>query len=56
VEFGVGIGEYRGVVRVPRRVFTTPTSSATDPRALREAYYLQQTRFESIAERKIRRR
>ena len=56
MEFGVGIGEYRGVVRVPRRVFTTPTSSATDPRALREAYYLQQTRFESIAERKIRRR
>jgi len=54
VEFGVEIGEYRGVVRVPRRVFQRllperPTLSA-------EAYYLQRTRFESVAERKLRRR
>jgi hypothetical protein len=41
VEFGVEIGEHSGVVRVPRCV---------------EAYYLQRTRFESIAERKLRRR
>ena len=57
VEFGVEIGEYRGVVRVPLRVFQRllllerPT-----PERCVEAYYLQRTRFERIAERKLRRR
>jgi len=46
VEFGVEIGEYRGVVRVPR-----PT-----PERCVEAYYLERTRFERIAERKLQRR
>jgi hypothetical protein len=46
VEFGVEIGEYRGVVTVPRRVF----------QRLLKAYYLQRTDFGSIAERKLRRR
>src|SRR6185312_5937808 len=56
VEFGVEIGEYRGVVRVPRRVFQGLLSERPTPERCVEAYYLQHTRFESIAERKLRRR
>src|SRR5215813_14187173 len=56
VEFGVEIGEYRGVVRVPRRVFQRLLSDRPTPERCVEAYYLQRTRFESIAERKLRRR
>jgi hypothetical protein len=56
VEFGVEIGKYRGVVRVPRRVFQRLLPERPTPERCVEAYYLQQTRFESIAERKLRRR
>jgi hypothetical protein len=56
VEFGVEIGEYRGVVRVPRRVFQRLLPKWPTPERCVEAYYLQRTRFESIAERKLRRR
>ena len=56
VEFGVEIGEYRGVVRLPRRVFQGLLSERPTPERCVEAYYLQRTRFESIAERKLRRR
>src|ERR1700758_4758911 len=56
VEFGVEIGEYRGVVRVPRRVFQRILPERPTPERCVEAYYLQRTRFESIAERKLRRR
>jgi Protein of unknown function (DUF1488) len=56
VEFGVEIGEYRGVVTVPRRVFQRLLSDWPTPERCVEAYYLQRTRFESIAERKLRRR
>jgi hypothetical protein len=56
VEFGVEIGEYSGVVRVPRRVFQRLPSERPTPERCVEAYYLQRTRFESIAERKLRRR
>jgi hypothetical protein len=56
VEFGVEIGEYHGVVRVPRRVFQRLLSESPTPERCVEAYYLQRTRFESIAERKLRRR
>jgi hypothetical protein len=42
VEFGVEIGEYRGVVRAPRHVF--------------QRLLPGRTWFESIAERKLRRR
>jgi Protein of unknown function (DUF1488) len=56
VEFGVEIGEYRGVVRVPRRVFQCLLPEGPTPERCVEAYYLQRTRFESIAERKLRRR
>ena len=56
VEFGVEIGEYRGVVRVPRRVFQRLLPERPTPERCIEAYYLQRTRFESIAERKLRQR
>jgi hypothetical protein len=56
VEFGVEIGEYRGVVQVPRRVFQRQLPERPTPERCVEAYYLQRTRFESIAERKLRRR
>ena len=55
VEFGVEIGEYR-VVRVPRREFQRLLPERPTPERCVEAYYLQRTRFESIAERKLRRR
>jgi Protein of unknown function (DUF1488) len=55
VEFGVEIGEYRGVVRVPRRVFQRLLPERPTPERCVEAYYLQRTRFESIAEGKLRR-
>jgi hypothetical protein len=56
VEFGVEIGEYQGVVRVPRRVFQHLLPERPTPERCVEAYYLRRTRFESIAERKLRRR
>ena len=56
VEFGVEIGEYRGVVRVPRRVFQRLLPERPTPERCVEALYLQRTRFESIAEGKLRRR
>ncbi|HEX3417944.1 MAG TPA: DUF1488 family protein [Stellaceae bacterium] len=56
VEFGVEIGEYRGVVRVPRRVFQHLLPERPTPERCVEAYYLQRTRFESVAEQKLRRR
>jgi hypothetical protein len=56
VEFGVEIGECRVVVRVPRRVFQRLLPGRPTPERCVEAYYLQLTRFESIAERKLRRR
>jgi len=49
VEFGVEIGEYRGVVRVPRRVFQRLLPERPTPERCVEAYYLQRTRFESTA-------
>jgi hypothetical protein len=55
VEFGVEIGEYRGVVRVPRRVFQRLLPERPTPERCVEAYYLRRNRFESIAKRKLRR-
>ena len=54
MEFGVEIGEYQGVVRVPRRIFQRLLSESPTPERCLEAYYLQRTRFETIAERKLR--
>jgi Protein of unknown function (DUF1488) len=56
VEFGVEIGEYRGVVRVPRRVLQYLLTERPTPERCIEAYHLQPTRFERIAERKLRQR
>jgi hypothetical protein len=56
VEFGVSIGEYEGVVRVPRDVFRRFTDGVVTPEKCVEAYHLQRTRFELIVERKLRRR
>ena len=55
VEFGVEIGEYRGMVRVPRRVFQRLLPERPTPERCIEAYYLQRIRFERITERKLRR-
>jgi hypothetical protein len=49
-------GEYRGVVRVPRRAFQRLLPERPTRERCVEAYYLQRTRLESIAERKPRRR
>jgi hypothetical protein len=56
VEFGVEIGEYRGVVRLPRRVFQRLLTERPTPERCVEAYHLQRTRFERIVERKLRQR
>jgi hypothetical protein len=56
VEFGVEIGEYRGVVRVSRRVFQRLLSESPTPERCVEGYHLHRTRLELIAERKVRRR
>jgi Protein of unknown function (DUF1488) len=56
VEFSVAIGEYRGVVRVPRQVFQRVLPERPTPERCVETYYLQRTWFEGIAERKLRRR
>ena len=56
VEFGVEIGEYRGVVRLPRRVFQYLLMEMPTPERCVEAYHLHRTRLERIAEWKVRRR
>jgi hypothetical protein len=56
VEFGVEVGEYRGVVRVPRRVFQYLLAETPSPERCVEAYHLHRTRLELIVERKTRRR
>jgi hypothetical protein len=55
VEFGVEIGEYHGVVRVPRRVFQRLLSDRPTPERCVEVLS-PANRFESIVERKLRRR
>jgi hypothetical protein len=54
VEFVVEIGEYRGVVRVPRRVFQRLLPERPTRERCVEAYYLQRSRFECVTERKLR--
>jgi hypothetical protein len=56
VEFGVEVREYRGVVRISRRVFQRLLLETPTPERCLEAYHLQRTRFELAAERKLRRR
>src|ERR1700736_837597 len=52
VEFGIGVGEYEGVVRVSQILLPV----APTPERCLEAYHLHRTRLELIAERKVRRR
>src|SRR5436309_1885503 len=56
VEFGIGVGDCEGVVRVSRRVFRILLREAPTPARCLEAYHLHPTRLELIAERKVRRR
>ena len=56
VEFGVGIGEYEGVVRVPRQVFGRFIDGAVTPERCLEAYHLHRTGLERVVERKLRNR
>jgi Protein of unknown function (DUF1488) len=56
VEFGVEVGEYRGVVRISRRALQRLLPNRPTPERCIEAYYLQRTRLEGVAERKIRQR
>lgn len=56
VEFGVQIGEYEGVVRVGRGVFRRFVDGAVTPERCVETYYVERTRLERIAERKLRSR
>ena len=56
MEFGVEIREYHGMVRDRRRVFQCLLPERPTPERCIEAYYLQRTRFETIAGQKLRRR
>jgi hypothetical protein len=56
IEFGIIIGEYEGLVRVSRQVFRRLLDGAATPERCIEAYHLQRTRFELVAERKLRQR
>ncbi len=51
-----GIGEYEGVVSIPRLVFRRFVDGAVSPERCLESYHLQRTRFELVAERKLRNR
>jgi len=56
VEFSVILGPYEGTVRIGRRVFQRLLDQRPAPEVCVEAFHLQRTRFEMIAERKLRRR
>ena len=56
VEFGVAIGEYEGVVRIGAPGLPAIYRRSVTPERCIEAYHLQRTRFECIAERKLRNR
>jgi hypothetical protein len=50
---GLGVGDYEGAVRVPRRVFRCFIDGAVTAERYIEACHLQRTRFELISERKL---
>lgn len=56
VEFSVILRPYEGTVRIGRRVFQGLLDQSPTPERCFEAFHLQRTRFELIAERKLRRR
>jgi hypothetical protein len=55
VEFSVILRPYEGTVRIGRRVFQSLLDQRPTPERCIEAFHLQRTRFEMIAERKLRR-
>jgi hypothetical protein len=56
IEFSVAVGEYKGTVRVPNRVFRRLLAAPTLPEKCVEAYHLYRTEFERAAEAKLSRR
>jgi hypothetical protein len=56
VEFSVILGQYEGIVRVPRRAFQGLLDASPTPQRCLATFHLQRTRFEMIVERKLRRR
>lgn len=56
VEFSVILRPYEGTVRIGRRVFQGLLDQRPTPERCMEAFHLQRTRFEMVAERKLRRR
>ena len=56
VEFGVGIGDYRGVVRVRRHVFQGLLAQRPTPERCIEAFHLCRSEFERATEAKLRAR
>ena len=55
MEFGIEIGEYQGWFG-SRGGSSSASSRNAHPLPCVEAYYLRQTRFETIAQQKLRRR
>jgi Protein of unknown function (DUF1488) len=53
VEFSVILRPYQGTVRIARRVFQGLLDQPVTPERCLEAFHLQRTRFEMIAERKL---
>jgi len=56
VELSIILGQYEGLVRVPKRSFQGLLDQSPTPERCLEAFHLQRTRFEMIVERKLRRR
>ena len=56
VEFGIAIGEYRGIARVRRLVFQRLLDQSPTPQRCIEAYHLCRSEFERAAEAKLRAR
>ena len=56
VEFSVILRPYEGTVRIGRQVFQGLLGQRPIPERCIEMFHLQRTRFEMVAERKLRRR
>jgi hypothetical protein len=56
VEFGVGLRDYQGIVRVDQRVFRHLIGAPATPAKCIELDHLQRIDFERAAEEKLRRR
>lgn len=54
LEFGIGVGEYEGIVQVPRRAFQGLLDHSPTPKRVSKPIYLYGTRLELIVERKVR--